>query len=81
MPMNEREKWLNTMLENVDAVLVHCDLNGKRRIGSVLHYNRHTTVVRVMSGAKTSFLTTRHNTKHNIKFYLVIGDAERYWKK
>jgi hypothetical protein len=45
---------------------VHVDVSGKRRVGEVIGYNRHTTWVRVMKGAKSYFTILRHNKKHNV---------------
>lgn len=51
---------------------VWIDVSGSRRLGEVCRWNRHTVWVRVMKGAKSSFLIKRHKVKHNMKWRGII---------
>jgi len=71
----------NVMYKHISEVLneqiakgivyhVHCTVSGARRLGRVLRFNQKTVVVKVMSGARTSFVIKRHKVKHHLRLHL-----------
>lgn len=51
---------------NRRPILCYVDVSGSRRLGKVVKVNYSTTWVKIMKGAKTSFIIKRHNIKHNV---------------
>jgi len=52
---------------------VWIDVGKVRRLGEICKWNRYTVWVRIMDGAKSSFIIKRHKKKHNMK-WRGIGD-------
>ena len=63
--MVSREDILNSCNE-VKQITLFCTVGGKRRLGRVVCFNSHTVLLKIMSGAKSSFIIKRHNKKHNL---------------
>jgi len=61
---------LNRLIQ-ANHCLVFVNVGGIRRIGCCVKANYHTTVVKIMKGAKSYFTITRHNMKHNIQSYKI----------
>ena len=46
----------------------YTDISGIRRLGKVTKKNKATCYLKIMIGAKTSFIVKRHIIKHNVRF-------------